>query len=246
MLKSVDENRPIDDESSLDIFRNRILSRSSIETEGVIFKQHNRRKSSNLSVYIQDDHVDNLPSDNTIETNRPGAGEKLYKTYAEFYLKTKRSGSLAVPVNAYTRNQRKELRTAFDLLDIDNDSYLSENDMKQIYDTLDPTMSDKSKIDALIKEATCEENESINFDQFADFFGGTYFGRFTRSELLAVFNLFDKDQDLEIGSNDLEMLFEPVGWNNKVDVDRILKAMDLNKDGRVCFEDFKAVMNNYK
>ena len=51
-----------------------------------------------------------------------------------------------------------------------------------------------------------------------------------------MFNLFDKDQDLEIGSNDLEMLFEPVGWNNKVDVDRILKAMDLNKDGRVCFE----------
>lgn len=48
--------------------------------------------------------------------------------------------------------------------------------------------------------------------------------------------MLDKDMDELIGQSDLEKLFGPVGWNDKLDIDKILEAMDYNKDGRVCFE----------
>lgn len=48
--------------------------------------------------------------------------------------------------------------------------------------------------------------------------------------------MLDKDMDEVIGHRDLEELFGPVGWNEKLDIDKILEAMDYNRDGRVCFE----------
>jgi Ca2+-binding EF-hand superfamily protein len=80
------------------------------------------------------------------------------------------------------------------------------------------------------------EDDKISFSQFKDYFGGTYFGRYTKLELIYVFNLLDKDMDAEIGYNDLVALFSPIGWVEKLEIDKILNAMDYNKDGRVCFE----------
>ncbi len=45
-------------------------------------------------------------------------------TYAEFYLRTKKSGSLALPTSEYTSKQRAELRELFDLYDLDRDGFL--------------------------------------------------------------------------------------------------------------------------
>ncbi len=110
-----------------------------------------------------------------------------------------------------------------------------------------------------------EESNKINFQQFGDYYGGTYFGRFSRYELKYVFDLLDKDHDSYISEKDLDTLFAPIGWNTKFDLHKMFMAMDRNKDGLVCFEgdhlkkfeiiiqqiifsflDFKAIMNNYK
>jgi len=81
-----------------------------------------------------------------------------------------------------------------------------------------------------------KESIKINYQQFGDYYGGTYFGRFNKYELRYVFDLFDKDRDGLIGKDDLRLMFDPVGWNDKVDVEEIHSSMDYNCDGRVCFE----------
>ena len=68
-----------------------------------------RRKSSAFSVVTELNHV--KPEETTIQeiqTNRSDQ-KKLYSTYAEFYLKTKRSGSLAIPFIDYVDKQREGL-----------------------------------------------------------------------------------------------------------------------------------------
>ncbi len=83
-------------------FRNRVLS---IIDENSI--QLQRRRSSVAS------------------SNNAKSGS--YETYAEFYLKTKRSGSLAVPFNNYSNKQQEELQKVFNLLDLDNDGFLNKS-----------------------------------------------------------------------------------------------------------------------
>ena len=69
-----------------------------------------RKKSSAFSVVTELNQV--RPEETTIQeiqTNR-SVHKKLYATYAEFYLKTKRSGSLAIPVIDYVDKQREGLK----------------------------------------------------------------------------------------------------------------------------------------
>jgi len=84
------------------LFRNRLLSR--IDEDSVKFPR--RRSSANSN-----------------ENSKSGS----FETYAEFYLKTKRSGSLAVPFNNYSNKQQNELEKVFDLLDLDNDGFLNKS-----------------------------------------------------------------------------------------------------------------------
>lgn len=86
MLKTVNENEA-DKPTAKSAFRERILSRDGTE---------------NLSLPSR-----KLSSPSSPQFNRQKSGDKLYETYAEFYLKTKRSGSLAVPYNAYSSKQQK-------------------------------------------------------------------------------------------------------------------------------------------
>lgn len=115
MLNTVDENES-EQFSEPTTFRGRLrsLAKSSTETEGLVFKQ-DRRKSSTLTLYVENGQPESPP------------GSKLYETYADFYLRTKRTGSLAVPSSLYTNQQQKELKKVFHLMDLDEDEYLNQS-----------------------------------------------------------------------------------------------------------------------
>jgi hypothetical protein len=98
MLTTVDENY-----TEPTTFRGRLLSLSkSKEAEGLVLRQ-DRRKSSTFTLYDENDQLDNLMSENEFGQKR----SKIYETYADFYLRTKRTGSLAVPSSLYTSQQQK-------------------------------------------------------------------------------------------------------------------------------------------
>jgi Ca2+-binding EF-hand superfamily protein len=81
-----------------------------------------------------------------------------------------------------------------------------------------------------------ESAEKIDLEQFSQYFGSSYFGTFSRVELRYVFELFDKDRDGNLGLNDLGIMFKTLGWENNFDLKHIFNAMDINKDGKICFE----------
>lgn len=125
MLNTVDENETeqFSDQSLRGRLRN--LSKSSTEIEGLVFK-NDRRKSSTFTLYIENGQPESL---DLSPGNVPKSGAKLYETYADFYLKTKRTGSLAVPSSLYTNQQQKELKKVFSLMDLDSDEHLNQSNM---------------------------------------------------------------------------------------------------------------------
>jgi hypothetical protein len=74
----------------------------------------NQTNTRNINLTIRKTSVFSVVSNqNKIEeailnenNNNP---KKIYNTYADFYLKTKRSGSLAIPFNDYVDKQREGL-----------------------------------------------------------------------------------------------------------------------------------------
>lgn len=48
----------------------------------------------------------------------------------------------------------------------------------------------------------------------------------------------DRNRDGYLDINDLKKIFEELEWSEKYDLNEVLSSMDLNKDGRVCFEGY--------
>lgn len=80
--------------------------------------------------------------------------KKFHETYAEFYLKTKRSGSLAVPVSEYSEEQRCELVDLFNLYDGDKDNKLGVDDLMRIFSAVNPKEFTRDKCVEFIKSAS--------------------------------------------------------------------------------------------
>ena len=72
--------------------------------------------------------------------------------------------------------------------------------------------------------------------QFTQFYGSTYFGTFSRVELRYAFDLMDKNRNGYLDTNDFEQIFKHLNWHTKYDLESVFESMDMNEDGRICFE----------
>ena len=105
----------------------------------------------------------------------------------------------------------------------------------KLYGTLDPNLADEAKIDRLILSATEEDDGKIDFEQFVNFMGSTYFGMFSRIELRYSFDLLDKDNDGYLSESDLKQTFDALGWSKKFNLKQVLERMDRHGRGLVSF-----------
>ena len=73
-------------------------------------------------------------------------------------------------------------------------------------------------------------------NQFVDFFGGTYFGRFTTREMKYAFRLLDRNGDGFLDRTDLAHVFVELDWHKSFDINGLFDAIDKNKTERISFE----------
>ena len=76
----------------------------------------------------------------------------------------------------------------------------------------------------------------MTFEHFKNFIGGTFFGKYTRLELHYVFNCLDRDGDGFLDKEDLDSAFRELGWTHKYETSEMIRAMDRQNKGKVCFE----------
>jgi len=151
------------------------------------------------------------------------------------------------------------LRTAFDLLDRDQDGHVTPNELQFMLRNLGIHIKDEL-VDDLMKEASRTGNGLINETEFLQFVAkiqalreestsSSSSSSTTQPEddltqdLVAAFRVFDRDNNGFITKDELKIAMEMIGENvTETQLTEMLALADLDKDGRINYEEFARLL----
>jgi calcium-dependent protein kinase len=127
-----------------------------------------------------------------------------------------------------------ELRTAFELYDLDGDGSITISELKQVFRSLG---SSSAQADRMLEEADTSGDGTISFDEFKKLSLASYSS--SGDALRKVFDYFDADGSGFIDRAELSVMLRKLGfgWQGS----GIFKAADTDGDGKVSFAEFCAL-----
>lgn len=143
-----------------------------------------------------------------------------------------------------SESQICELKAAFSMLDQNQDGRVNASEMKSMLENLGILLTD-DMAQRLIKQATNREDGLVSEEEFLDWMASQDLGSQDdiMEDLLAAFRVFDKDGNGYITRDELktamDMIGEPV---TETQLDEMLKATDIDNDGRINYEEFVKVL----
>ncbi|CAO1400834.1 unnamed protein product [Diamesa serratosioi] len=145
----------------------------------------------------------------------------------------------------------RDLRTAFDLLDRDQDGMVTPNELQFMLRNLGIIVSDEL-IDGLMKEASKTGNGLIDETEFLQWIARIQALREDNTttqdddltqDLVAAFRVFDQDNNGYITRDELQKAMEMIGENvTESQVTEMLALADLDKDGKINYEEFARLL----
>ncbi|PWA71967.1 EF-hand domain pair [Artemisia annua] len=143
------------------------------------------------------------------------------------------------PTGIPLATKQADLRSAFNVMDVDHDGKISHNDLKLFY--ADYAVNDNDDIiGTMMKEADLNEDGYVEYEEFEKML----FFRRSSNVMEEVFNEIDKDGDGKLGFSDLRSYLGLAGINVNDDDD--IKAMLLlangNENDGVTFEGFLKIL----
>ena len=151
-----------------------------------------------------------------------------------------------------------EMKRVFDTYDENGDGYICKSDLGKFMRKLDVHMSEE-EISCMIESVDVNGDGYVDFEEFLelhtfltdagelDWLGSSAEEQDDDedAELLAAFQVFDKNQDGFISVTELQTVLRNLGINLGVEVQdcrRMISAVDRNNDGQVDFSEFKQLM----
>ncbi|CAH1722744.1 unnamed protein product [Chironomus riparius] len=155
------------------------------------------------------------------------------------------------PTN-YTEDELKDLRTAFDLLDRDQDGMVTPTELQFMLNNLGIHVSDEL-IDGLMKEASKTGNGLIDETEFLQWIsriqalrespGAVAEDDDLTQDLVAAFRVFDRDSNGYITRDELQRAMQMIGETvTDSQLNDMLALADLDKDGRINYEEFARLL----
>jgi calcium-dependent protein kinase len=154
--------------------------------------------------------------------------------------------------NLIQKEEVVELRKVFLSFDENGDGRLTKTELEQGLKNFMPTKDAQSEFQDMMKKIDLDSSGFIEYEEFIT-------ASFDKNKLLTeenlnyAFNVFDKDKNGKINHLELKSIF---GKDYEHENDNLFKDMinkiDMNGDGEICFEEFKAMMysllkvNEYK
>jgi len=135
----------------------------------------------------------------------------------------------------------KQLRTAFNLFDKDGKGVIGKDDLKKLLKDMKVDLTDDELKD-ILNDVDEDGSGKIEFNEFKKFM--------TREmseaqRLKNIFNIFDSDGDGYITIPELKRTLKQCDYNvTNEGVEKIMKEADINKDGKISFEEFKIFFKN--
>lgn len=141
-----------------------------------------------------------------------------------------------------TKEQKQEIREAFELFDTDKDKAIDYHEFKVSLRALGFEVK-KADILKVFKDYDRESTGKISLKDYNEVVTDMMLERDPREEILKAFRLFDEDDSGKISLRNLRQVAREIGDNM---TDEELRAMidefDLDRDGEINEEEFLAIM----
>ena len=140
--------------------------------------------------------------------------------------------------------QKDELASAFALFDRDKDGRVSTRELGAIMRSLGHPLSE-NELQQIINEADEDNNGTIEQDEFLAMMARRMnVGDSVEEEIKAVFQQFDKNNDGQISAAELRYVMNIMGESpSEQDIEKMMEIADVNKNGFVDFNEFKALVS---
>jgi calmodulin len=135
-----------------------------------------------------------------------------------------------------------EFKCAFELFDKDNDGLITSKELGVVMRNLGQTPN-LEDLNDLIKEVDCNDNGSIDFDEFLNLMVRKMKDNDTEEEMQEAFRVFDKEGSGYITKTSMKEVMVGLGENlTYEDLEDIMRDYDVDQDGHLSYDDFKKMM----
>ncbi|XP_040071379.1 calcium-binding protein E63-1 isoform X1 [Ixodes scapularis] len=146
-------------------------------------------------------------------------------------------------LSSLPESQIKELKAAFLLLDKNQDGRVNAAEIKHMLDDLGILLTD-AMIENLVVQASGRADGLISEAEFLTWMScQTGIKDDVMEDLLAAFRVFDKDCNGYISKDELKLAMEMIGEPmSEAQLDSMIRASDIDQDGRINYEEFVSVL----
>ena len=148
--------------------------------------------------------------------------------------------------NELGRDEIVDLKEAFDMFDLSGNGTINPNDLKHAMENQGLKIRNPT-IFNFICSLPSNGVESVNFDQFLDMATNSELYINSEVEVKKLFQIFDVERTGFIELKNLRKIARELGESlNEKQIVELFSQSDLDKDGKVSFQDFFTVMNQKK
>ncbi|CAI9765642.1 unnamed protein product [Fraxinus pennsylvanica] len=136
-----------------------------------------------------------------------------------------------------------ELKQAFKMIDRDGDGKITEEELEALLIRVGAEPPSQEELRLMLSDVDVDGDGCISLEEFYAI--GSAFGPpACDDELKETFDYFDSNRDGKITAEELYNVFRTIGDGRCTldDCRRMIKGVDKNRDGFVCFEDFTRMM----
>lgn len=173
----------------------------------------------------------------------PKKSNKVTRTTVTTVTKTSNFDSSKYEKNGLTQDEVAEIREAFDLFDTDHTGEIDVGELKQALQNLGIDSSNQT-LQNMLQDIDQNGSQTIDFDEFIDMMTAKMSDKDTREDLEKVFNLFlGDDAGDKIEMKHLKRVCKELNENMTDDeLTEMITRADLDRDGKVSFEEFYTIM----
>lgn len=136
----------------------------------------------------------------------------------------------------------REIKTAFEMFDVDDDGLISKHDLKIALNSLGFEFS-QEEIQRLIMELDPKNTGTIDYENFAELINTKMSEKEQIDQIKMAFEMLDDDKTGKVTFKNLKRIARELGETlTDQEIHEMINEADVDNDGEISFEEFVALV----